>query len=171
MKTIEKNTNLLQDKNKDSQELNDYDQKYYSDMLLFKIIWTILTGVAAIITLGEPFSPSDYLWNYTTICMATITVIYATMFNTPEKLKHASNALKNNKILVHFSLFAVISVILVICFTREFPLPFAVAVYFGVNLISLLCVIALDNHFSGVSILCILKKEVLDTESTSVEEL
>lgn len=127
--------------------LNNYDEKYYTAMLLFKITWTIFTGAVAIIVLGES-SSDEYLWNFITICMATIAVIYATMFNTPEKLKNSSKALKENKILVWASVVTIIIILLVIYSAREFPSPIAVCVYLGVTLFAIYCVTLLDYFFS-----------------------
>lgn len=169
MKKTEENKCLLHNKNKGSQKLNDYDQKYNSDMLLVKSLWAILAGAAAIINLGEPFAYSDYLWNYTTISMATITVIYATMFNTPEKLRNASIDLKNNKNLSLLSLSAIISVVIAICIKRKFPLPIAVATFFVVTLSSLYFVRVLDIYFSGGCILCILKKKFSTLKSLKLK--
>ena len=127
--------------------LNNYDEKYYTAMLLFKITWTIFTGSLAIIALGEN-SSGEYLWNFITICMATIAVIYATMFNTPEQLKNSSKALKENKILVCVSVVTIIIILLAIYSAREFPSPIAVCVYLGVTLLAIYCVTLLDYFFS-----------------------
>lgn len=127
-----------------SEEMTKYDEEYYLFMTLSKIIWTLITGTAAIIILGEPTWTIDYIFSFIAICAATIAIFYSNMFNTPEKLKKSSKLLKNDKKFLRLSIIAsfvvtvaIIAIISILKSTGGLPISLVVSLYFILNLISL----------------------------------